>query len=363
MKALFHLQHLYYLPQFLPVMLTLREQGWATIEVSLSQRVSKAEFDIFRAECKRHDFPVITASSETQRQAELRRLNYDLIFVGNKTDLAAIVTSRARVIMIYHGIGLKQSYYTDIHSRIDVLVVESPDRLSVLENLSCRKVLAGFTKLDPLAWEKKQSAAILTLPPDMEPEPGLPTILYAPTFYPSSVERVIPRLATFSLAANILVKLHQFSWTKRKYRHHIRLARKAAEKNPRLKLLPYSCYNILPAYHHSDLLVTDISSTLFEYLAVGKPIIQTELFTPRFKHRLFPFLLEKRLDHQRFNAVDFVYSCRNSESLEAECTRRLAGDDPLAEKRKEAVGTYLYRLDGKASERLLTDVKSMVSSV
>ncbi len=363
MKALFNLQHLYYLPQFLPVMLTLRDRGWAAIDVSLAQQVSPLESAIFRAECERFGFPVIQAPSEAERQTAIRQQKYDILFVGNKTDVSALRQPATKVVMIYHGIGLKQSYYTDISSGIDILTVESPARLSALDDLPGKKIVAGFTKLDPLAWESERAEPFLTLPHDIRFDPSLPTILYAPTFYPSSVEKILPVLAGFTLKANILVKLHQFSWSKRKYRHHIDLVKNAIKANRRIILLPESLYNILPAYHHSHLLVSDISSTLFEYLAIQKPIIQTDVFSPRLKHRLFPFLLQKRLDKQRFAAVDFVYRIHDYRTIETECELRLSGQDPLAGERKTAAREYLYRLDGKASERLVDELKSILSSV
>ena len=53
-------------------------------------------------------------------------MNFDLIFVGNKTSLGAIKANNSFSIMIYHGIGLKQSYYTDLTNDMDLVCVESP---------------------------------------------------------------------------------------------------------------------------------------------------------------------------------------------------------------------------------------------
>ena len=54
-------------------------------------------------------------------------------------------------VMIYHGIGLKQSYYNDIDPRIDLRSVESESRLEELKSYGHDNlVLTGFTKCDPL---------------------------------------------------------------------------------------------------------------------------------------------------------------------------------------------------------------------
>jgi len=53
--------------------------------------------------------------------------------------------------MVYHGIGLKKSYYNDIDSRIDLRSVESKTRmLELKEHGHQNLVLTGFTKCDPL---------------------------------------------------------------------------------------------------------------------------------------------------------------------------------------------------------------------
>ena len=53
--------------------------------------------------------------------------------------------------MVYHGIGLKQSYYKDTSSRINIRVVESVARFDELKNYGHRNLLlTGYTKLDRL---------------------------------------------------------------------------------------------------------------------------------------------------------------------------------------------------------------------
>ena len=53
--------------------------------------------------------------------------------------------------MVYHGIGLKQSYYKDTNSRINIRAVESAARFDELKKDGHQNLLlTGYTKLDRL---------------------------------------------------------------------------------------------------------------------------------------------------------------------------------------------------------------------
>ena len=52
-----------------------------------------------------------------------------------------------------------------------------------------------------------------------KPETKNEYLLYAPTFFPSSLQKTIPYLRTID-HFNVLIKLHHFFWTKKKYISH-----------------------------------------------------------------------------------------------------------------------------------------------
>ena len=54
--------------------------------------------------------------------------------------------------MIYHGIGVKPSYWRDNHQRLDLRFVEGEYRVDQLRDYGVKTDLAltGFIKLDPL---------------------------------------------------------------------------------------------------------------------------------------------------------------------------------------------------------------------
>lgn len=358
MKILFEHHHLYYLPQFLPIIEKFRQQGGHDLFVSINQNVPSNEKTIFYKECQALNLNVIQSGNEKERKHTIKSKNFDIIIAGNKGYLETIAADSSCVVLVYHGIGLKKSYYTDIPPRADILAVESPERLSSLKGLDIYPVVSGFTKLDILA---KENNSILAVVKGFQFDNDYPVVLYAPTFYPSSLEKTIPVLATSKLKVNIVVKLHQFSWTKSKYHHHIQLVKSAEQANSMIKLVPESYYNIVPFYSMADVLVTDISSTMFEFLAVNKPVIQTDYYAFRKKHRFFPWLINKRLDLTRFDKVDFTTKIHSPLELEKAINHTLQNPEGLRERRLAAQSEFLYKIDGKAAARLIEGIFNYIN--
>ena len=189
MKILFEHQHLYYLPQFEPIIQELQKREVDGIYGSLSESVPELEKKLFKKEMERLGVELVGANFEPQRRRIIKDMNFDLIFVGNKTSLAAIKAKDSFSVMIYHGIGLKQSYYTDLTNDLDLVCVESAIRDTQLRDMGFNSVETGLTKLDLLE----------TTNYDSQDHPSSPSVLYAPTFFPSSLQRSIPFLKKMSM--------------------------------------------------------------------------------------------------------------------------------------------------------------------
>jgi CDP-glycerol glycerophosphotransferase (TagB/SpsB family) len=98
------------------------------------------------------------------------------------------------------------------------------------------------------------------------------------------------------------------------------------------------------AFLTSDVLVTDISSLMMEYLITGKPIIYT--------HRLDLFNeLGRKLS-------DGFYWVRNAEQLAATLEMLLSGSDPLGEKRKGLIDQFFFMPEGGAGSRIKDMLKA-----
>jgi len=355
--VLFESHHLYYLPHFEPIIAELQRRGSYEIAASIPLTVALSERRLFAESMERQGVELITAQDEETRVATLRQREFDVIIVGNVGRLEEIASEHSIAVMVYHGIGLKQSYYTDMSSRVDLRAVESESRLKELEAKGeMNLVLAGLTKLDALADVHGTDRDSLYQQWNIDPE--LPTVLYAPTFYPSSLEKLLPELPALAEKTNVLIKLHNFSWHQNRYRHQSRMASEIAEGRKRLVLLPPEEFDIIKFFPAADILLSDYSSVLFEFLVVNHPIIQTHFYTPKPRHRIFPWRLSRRLDRTRAGEINFSLSLNRPGDLVPTVNRVLENSDEMANEREAAAERYLYKVDGLASSRLVDEIES-----
>ena len=355
--VLFEVQHLYYLPQFLPIITELSSRTNYNIYISLSHYSSTEEKTKFLTSLTSPEITIISGNSESDRIVQCHNLSPDIIFIGNKGNIKKIASDNSLVVMVYHGIGLKQSYYNDISDRVDIIAVESQERFNQLISKNYNKnklVLSGFPKLDPLFKENSQQTSKFSQ--DLGLNPKKKTILYTPSFYPSSIEKVLKKLIEVDFHFNLLIKLHQFSWTKKKYSKHIQLAA-SLDKKENVCLLPLEEFNIIPYFKVADLMISDISSTLFEYIILNRPIIQVLSLSLRKKHRIFPFLIRKRLDYNRMTSVNFTTQISDVKNLLDVIKHNLDNPEIGYSERRDALNYFHFSPDGLASKRLIDAIE------
>lgn len=350
-KILFECHHLYYLPNFSPVIDELKFREGFDISISIPCGMSEFEKNGIKKAAQKFEVQYIDGFNEGDRRNNLRKEGFDAVIVGNVGSMEDIVSNDTIAVMIYHGIGLKQTYYRDRSDRIDIRAVESEERFSVLKDLGSKNIyLTGFTKLDPLFRGEYNRKDILI---ELGLDTNRKTIIYAPTFYPSAIDKVLPELEILSSLMNVIVKLHQFSWHQSRYRHHGELVRRSAQKYPGIILIERESFNILPYFAGSDLLISDISSTIYEFLPVNKPILLNEFYSLRLKHRIFRKRFNRKLDFERLEDIDFVQWASKPEDLGLLVMEALENPDEMQQFRSNAVRKHLFKSDGKASSRLI----------
>ncbi len=355
--VLFETHHLYYWPNFRPIIDEMIHRKNYDIEVSMPYRGFNIQQTILNNECTKLSIPFITAETESKRINKIRQKAFDIVIVGNVGKLNMIVNDKTLTIMVYHGIGLKQSYYNDCTDRINLRAIESLERFNELKNKGHKNIiLTGFTKLDRMFTITE--ADIRSCKKDIHLDKRKKTILYAPSFYPTSIEKISEQLPLICQYYNIIIKLHGFSWEQKRYKYQSSLLNKLAQKNRNINLIPNENFDIIPYYKIADILVSDISSTMFEYLPLNKPIIQAECYTLRLKHRIFPHRLWKRLDLKRLEDIDFTYKIHNAEDLFSRVYYALDNIEEMQNQRKRASEFYLHKYDGKASSRLLNALEN-----
>ena len=358
-KILFETHHLYYFPNFTPIIDEFKSRNKYEIFFSMPQYMDISERTLFYDACSSFDGVVIRSEDEERRIEKIKSLNFDVIIVGNVGQLNKIVSKSTLAVMVYHGIGLKQSYYNDIDPRVDIRSVESEARYKELysqghENL----ILTGFTKLDPLFIDTNIGGDAIKVKTGINND--LPIILYAPTFYPSSFDNLFNELEFISSEFNIIIKLHNFSWFQDRYLYQSKKAIELESRSDNIYLLDKNIFDIIPYYKISDILISDISSTIFEFLPLNKPIIQVECLSMKLRHRIFKKRFMRRLDLTRMQEIDFVYKIYDPSELFRSLMFAYDHPEEMSEPRLAAHDHYLYKNDGNASKRLVNEIESRI---
>lgn len=94
----------------------------------------------------------------------------------------------------------------------------------------------------------------------------------------------------------------------------------------------------------SDILVSDLSSMMLEYLATGKPIVYTH------RRNLF--------NGYGLRLAEGLYWVKNHRELDQTLQMLLSGQDPLAEKRRGLMKTLYFVPEGGAGRFIAEDLKS-----
>ncbi len=362
-SILFDSYYLYHLPQFEPLIDLLASDNRFLIFHSTSREIPKEEYELCSSILKKKPGTFIEADTEIKRQKKIRDLDLNVFICGwSRYDLDKFVNDETLVGMIYHGIGIKPSYWLDNHSRLDIRFVEGPHRIKQLrENgVNTDLALTGFIKLDPLFQKKIDTNSIIK---EYNLDTNKKTILFAPTFYPSSVEPIGMKLGEYTRGYNLLIKPHLWStflknFAEIDHKQKRKIFRGLIKKYDHIRLIPPNVYNITPFYKVSDLLLTEASSTIYEMLACNKPVVVNRFFKLKLSHRIFKHrLYRKRLNQtMEKNISDFCFEAQNPKDLSKTITFALQNSQEKLNEMKKYQNKMLFKLDGLAAYRAKKEI-------
>ena len=359
-KILFDSFHLYHLPQFDPVIDLLSRDNRFQIFHSTAAVNKKEERELCLNILATKPGTMIYSESEEERAKMMKELDLDFFVCGwSRYELDEYISEKTLAGMIYHGIGVKPSYWLDNHPRLNIRFVEGIYRMNQLRSHGVDKelVLTGFTKLDPLFSQNpgfdEKLAQSLGL------DPSKKTILFAPTFYPSSLERFGMKLGEYTKNYNVILKPHMWTYFLDKFGEYNlvpqrNLAYDLAEKFSHIKLLGPEVYNITPYYKISDILLTEASSTIYEMIALEKPVIVNRFYRLKLSHKLFRYrLFKKRLNKEMNKDIaNFCFEMNRAKDLPQVLDTAFNENHKRLNIVREYQNKMLYKLDGKASERV-----------
>jgi len=360
-RIVFDAYHLYHLPQFDPVIDLLLQDDRFEVFLTTSSDNLIDEQVLTQRILRRRGATCIFADSEDERARKIRELDPAIFICGwSRYPVEKFVPEKTLVGMIYHGIGVKPSYWRDNSKRLNVRFVEGPFRIKQLreKGITTDLELTGLTKIDPLF--NGQMTVREKILKDLGLNPAKKTLLYGPTFYPSSFESFGMKLPEMSKNLNLIIKLHQWSYFMEKFsgvnlRRHVKLAAKIRKQYPQVAIIEPEHYNIIDLYQAADVLLTEASSTIYEFMALRKHVIVCDFYKKKLGHYLMPGrIFRRRLDEDMYtNMTNFCYHIKTPKELPAALDKCFNIPDPFIPIREKYISDMLYQLDGKAAERIV----------
>jgi len=290
-----------------------------------------------------------------------RKKGFDVVITGDTLRDAAAY-GKTLLIFLNHGTGIKNILYRNLrkvpNDRYQIFV-EGQHRVDSLKNspwLGKNEVhLIGLPKLDFYFQGRFNDTKSLLKKWGLNPHKK--TLLYAPTYKPTSMYQVKDDIFEQSKQFNLIVKLHPYSWMGKyaPHRQH-RIYERRVKKYAHAVLLPFEEYNIVPYYAAADVVMSEASSTVFDFLAFKKFGIIFDLPSDRLRHSDGQPLLE--IDNRAFLKEAFVHISSGKEIARA-FQKCLQPTPQMRAKADQYRKRYFYQLDGRAAERFVQKMEAL----
>ncbi len=286
---------------------------------------------------------------------------FDIVISGD-TLRNAKDYGKVMIIFLNHGTGIKNILYRNLRKVSDdkyQIFVEGQHRVDSLHNspwLGKNEVhLIGLPKLDfYFQGRYNKRDALLT---KWGLDPAKRTIMYAPTYKPTSMYKIKNDIFEQTKDYNLIVKLHPYSWMGKYAPHKQHRIYERRVKNYRhAVLLPFTEYNIVPYYAAVDVVISEASSTVFDFLAFNKFGVIFDLPGDRLKHSDGQPLLE--IDNREFLKGAFVH-IQDGKQIDEAVKQCLSPTPAMIKKADEYRRRYFYKLDGKATQRFVEKMEAL----
>ena len=288
---------------------------------------------------------------------------FDVVIVGD-TIRDAEKFGDAILCFVNHGTGIKNVLYRNLRKHAGtkyIIFVEGDYRVEKLDEsgaLGESEVFkVGLPKLDPYFREGYFDKEKILLKQGLNPDKK--TVLFAPTYKPTCIFDVKDHIFSETADYNLIIKLHHYSWMG-KYaspkQHKVFESRLPKYRHARL--IPVEDYNIIPYMAVADTLISEASSTVFDFLAMNKIGIIYDLDHDKLKHSDGEHILTE--DNREFLRDAFVHISK-PEDIGQAVKSALEPTAEMKSKAKEYRDHFFHRLDGWASIRLKEKVEELLA--
>jgi hypothetical protein len=348
MKIFFDTLNIYYLPQYLPVYEVLKMRGHECVFVVYRNKNNREQDE--QAFVKA-GLTFEWVENELTACEYYSQLKPDWILFGNRFSYVDTLPKQIQTAQLGHGIGPKTSYYHKSAVAMSVRFIEGDARLEKIQELYPDQNFeqVGFCKLDPLFRNQVQGIDLVEAGLD----PSRPTLLYAPTYNPSSLERFPDDWPEDLSDCNILIKPHAFTFSRKQYKNQRRkLARWSRFEN--VLVASPNDLSLLPFMAVSDLLISEASSTLFEFAALDKPVVVANFYQMKWTYRgPLRYRFERRFGRDNVIYQSIGPHVEHYRDLVGVIRQELKNPMRLANERAEYTRNHVGPIDGKVSVRIV----------
>jgi hypothetical protein len=349
-KILFAIAHEYHRASLDPIYAAMRERGRFDISFASTDE-KQGRWPFFkRSLVGRVEQTLKAEGLEVTRETR----GFDAVVTGDILPDAERYGS-SLLCFINHGTGIKTILYRLLAKHLDtryLIFVEGEYRKRRIEEFGVKGAsdifVVGYPKLDPIFQGKLDRAEIAGR---WGLDPTRKTVLYAPTYKPTSLGDIRESILDQTRGYNLIIKLHHYSWRGRYAPHwHHRIYEKAVPRYPHARLVPPDEHSILPFILVADTMLSEASSTIFEFLALGKIGIIYDLACDRLKHHDGMPILDE--DNRSFLDGAFVHADR-PDAIQGALERALNPDAAMRTSMERARSELFHGLDGRASDRIV----------
>lgn len=348
-KILFKMFYLYHKAAYNPLIDIFSSDSQYDVAVSLSNEVTR-KFGIFN---KKESNETLTGSLQKNVRISDENEHFDIVIVPDVVDEKKY--GEALLCMLYHGLTFTKTVtYRELEKHKPnkyIIFAESDYAVKQLEesdslhNSEVYKI--GYPKLDPLFQTRlfDKEKIIRSLGLDISKQ----TVLYAPTYKPTSVYELKDAIFKATQNYNLIVKLHHYAWLG-KYASHSqhKIFERRLKKYDHAVIIPYESYSIIPYLYIADTLVSEASGAITEFLAAGKIGVIYNMEDEQLRHTDGQRLLVE--ERQKFLQDSFVH-VGSPDELSAGIAKALNPSQKMIDAAKKDRDKYFYKLDGKASVR------------
>lgn len=347
--AIFMVDYLYYIPQFLPLAKELQKRNldFLFILPKKKKRDIIPTLDIAIKVCEEHN--IVYKINE-----DINSFTTCNFLISGSNSFPETKIAFDQSVLIVHGVGTKTGYFTEEQNKYDIRFVEGefryrkikelyPEYKGTIENV-------GFSKLDDVINMNQNEKNVLLNKYHLDPNKE--TILYAPTFYPSSIEKMSKKFPEEFKNYNILIKPHYFSYLRKKYKKQRKLLEKWNEFD-NVFVAGIEEYNLVPFFALSDIMISDESSAIFEFAALNKPVICNQFLHYRLKYRIFKSKINKKMDSNMTKFKEIAECVNSYKDLKEIVIRELKHPNFKEEIRKKYTKEIIGPTDGNVAKRMI----------